>query len=380
MPSSLSTPKPSFRTWTLLFAALLFCCAGACSKPRGLVIQNPQNAERDYDVDLGTMPYGDRREHVVKMQNDEGRALSISNVQAGCSCTSVKLSYVDASGERVDAPLLWGNAPFVVPKGAILEVALLVDSKAVPVKNSAKRVSVRIQSDSEVEPFKTLEVHTLVEAPFMVIPQNINLGQVAIGAIAQGKAEISRWGNTGELLTGVLSHPDNMDVVFESPKELGFDMWRLTVRWFPPLERGTQMRSVVLSTTGPNGKGEGRPLEIQVQAIGVENVIAEPLLFQISEQLAPGAEVGSVTLRSLVGGNRLTVTGARAEGPMAESFRAVATAIEPDSKGRSERWSVTLSAISVPQAQGSYSGFVIVSLDDPATPEVRIPYSRKAAP
>ncbi|MEO6709946.1 MAG: hypothetical protein ABI054_02625, partial [Planctomycetota bacterium] len=341
---------------------------------------NPQNAERDYDVDLGTMAYGEARDHVVKMQNDEGRALSISNVQAGCTCTSVRLSYVDAAGERIAAPLVWGGAPFVVPKDAVVELALVVDSKAVPVKNSAKRVTVRIQCDSEAQPFKSIEVHTLVEAPFMVIPQIINLGQVAIGAIAQGKAEISRWANTGEILTGVLSHPDNMEVVFETPEQLGFDMWRLTVRWFPPLERGTQLRSVVLSTTGPKGQGVGQPLEIQVQAIGVENVIAEPLLFQIPEQLAPGAELGTVTLRSLVGGNRLIVTGARAEGPMAESFRAVATPIEPDSKGRSERWTVTMSAVSVPQAQGSYSGFVIVSLDDPVTPQVRIPYSRKAVP
>src|SRR5688572_481029 len=192
---------------TLLVAACLLCCAGACSKPAGLVILNPQNPDRDYDVDMGTMPYGDARQHVVRMKNAEGRALSISNVLAGCTCTTVKLSYVDAGGTRVNAPAMWGSAPFVVPEDAILEVALHVDSKTVPIKNSTKRVGVRIMCDSKVEPFKTLEVHTIVEAPFLVVPSRINLGMVAVGSIAQGRSDITLSANTGDRVTGVLSKP-----------------------------------------------------------------------------------------------------------------------------------------------------------------------------
>ncbi|HUR27692.1 MAG TPA: hypothetical protein VM509_05860, partial [Planctomycetota bacterium] len=295
--------------------ALLSILASACSKPGGLVILDPQNPERDYDIDLGNMAYGDVREHVVKLKNAEGRAVAIQSVQAGCTCTSVKLASVDTHGMRVEAPSASDGQPFVLPKDAVLEVALRVDSKIVPVKNSTKRVLVRIQTDSVVDAFKTLEVHTIVEAPFVVVPPSIALGQVAVGAIAQGKTEISRWNDTGELVTGVLSKPDNMDVVLEAPEQLGLMMWRLHVRWFPPFERGSQMRSVVLSTTGPGGEGVGRPLEIQVTAIGVENVIAEPMLFTVPERLDVNGGAGAVTLRSMVKGNRLRVTGGRTEGP-----------------------------------------------------------------
>ena len=379
---SIAAPRTYCRkvAWLALMALALSCFAGACSHPGGLQILNPQDPARDYDIDMGTMPYGDAREHVVKLKNAEGRPVSISSVSAGCSCTSVKLSFTNASGERVSAPSVLGKAGFVLPKDAILEVALRVDSKFVPVKNQAKRVLVRIMSDSEVDPFKSLEVHTVVETPFFVVPAIINLGQVAVGAIAQGKTEISPAMGTGELVTGVLSKPDNMDVVLETPEQLGTLRWRVNVRWFPPLERGTQLRSVVLSTTGPKGVGEGRPLDIQVQALGVENVIAEPILFQVPQQLELNSGAGAVTLRSMVGGNRLFVTGTRTEGPISESFKATANPIDPDDRGRSERWIVQLTCIRPPQFQGAFTGSVIVSLDDPITPEVRIPYSRKAVP
>jgi hypothetical protein len=363
-----------------LLALLFLFVAGACTKPGGLVIQNPQDPARDYSIDMGTLSYGDSREHTVQIKNAEGRAVAIKNVSAGCACTAVRLSYLAADGARVEAPPTWGAAPFVLPKDALLDVQLTIDSKVAPAKNAPKLVRVLIVSDSEVDPFKALEVHVFVEAPFAVVPETINLGQVALGAIAQGKSEISRWTDTGEIVTGVLSKPDNMDVALETPEQLGMQMWRLTVRWFPPFERGIQLRSVVLSTTGPGGVGQGRPLEIRVQALGVDNVIAEPMLFSIPEHIEVNGGAGAVTLRSMVAGNRLFVTGARTDGPMSESFRASASAIAPDDKGRSENWLVQLTCIRAPQLQGAFSGYVIVSIDDPSTPEVRIPYTRKAAP
>lgn len=360
---------------TALFTALL---AVACSKPGGLVILDPRNPARDYDIDLGQMQYGEVREHVVRMKNAEGRPVAISQVSAGCSCTSTRLAYTDDQGVRVEGPMIFGEQPFMLPKDAILEITLHVESKVVPSPNSVKRVIVRIQTDSEVDPSKTLEVHMFVEMPFWVIPKIINLGRVPIGGIAQGKTQITQALGTGELITGVLSKPDNMDVALETPEQIGSMMWRLNVRWFPPIGRGTQLRSIVLATTGADGQGEGRPLEIPVQAIGVEDIIAEPMLFSVPEQLEPNSGAGAVKLRSLVAGNRVFVTAVRVEGPQAESFRASAIAIEPDAGGRSENWMVQLTCNRPPQTSAAFSGSVVVQLDDPVHPEVRIPYLRKA--
>ena len=47
----------------------------------------PQNPERDYDVDLGRMPFGEKRSHVVRFRNAEGRDLTVRKVTASCSCT-----------------------------------------------------------------------------------------------------------------------------------------------------------------------------------------------------------------------------------------------------------------------------------------------------
>ncbi len=366
------------RVSTILTALFMSLLAVACSKPGGLVILDPRNPARDYSIDLGQMQYGEVRESVVRMKNAEGRAIAINQVSAGCSCTTPRLAYADDKGVRVQGPMIWGEQPFMLPKDAILEVTLRVESKVVPSPNSAKLVIVRIQTDSAVDPFKTLEVHMFVEMPFWVIPKIINLGQVPIGGIAQGKTQITQALGTGQLITGVLSKPDNMDVALETPEQLGSMVWRLNVRWFPPIERGTQLRSIVLGTTGADGKGEGTPLEVQVQAIGVEDMIAEPMLFSVPPQLEPNSGAGAVKLRSLVAGNRVFVSAVRVEGPQAESFRASATAIAADAAGRSENWMVQLTCVQSPKFTGDFAGNVIVQLDDPVHPEVRIPYVRRA--
>lgn len=382
------------RTRTARFVALtlalgLWMVAAACEpKPdsgapaaaAGWVILDPQDPARDYDVDLGHMAYGDSREHVVRMKNAEGRPIVISEITQGCSCTQTRAAYVAASGARVEGPLRWAERSFEVPADAVLELRLLVDSKLVPGRNTVKRVLVRIQSDSSVDPFKTLELHTIVDFPFYVVPPTINLGQVPIGGIAAGSTEISQALGTGELVLGVLSTPEGMDAALETPEELGSPRWRLSVRWFPPLPRGSAQRTIVLKTSGPGGVGEGRPLDVDVLGVGVDNVIAEPMAIALPERLELNAGAGAVMLRSLVGGNRLFVTGARTEGPLSEAFRAVATPIAPDDKGRSETWMVQLTCVRALDVQGAFAGAVVVTLDDPTTPSVRIPYTRKALP
>lgn len=384
-------PSPKRAAASMLaFAAGLLYMATACApdpapaaqakSAGGWLILNPQDPARDYDIDLGHMAFGESREHVVRMKNVEGRALLISDITQGCTCTQSRAAYVDASGARIEGPLRWVERGFEVPADAVLELRLKVDSKLVPGRNTVKRVLVRIQSDSSVEPFKTLEVHTIVDFPFYVVPPTINLGQVPIGGIAAGTTEISQALGTGERVVAVLSTPEGMEAVLESPEELGSPRWRLSVRWFPPLPRGSAQRTIVLSTSGPGGSGEGRPLDVNVLAVGVDNVIAEPLAIALPERLEVNAGAGAVTLRSLVGGNRLFVTGASTEGPLAEAFRAVATPVSPDERGRSETWIVQLTCVRPLDVRGAFAGAVVVTLDDATTPSVRIPYTRKAVP
>jgi hypothetical protein len=214
--------------------------------------------------------------------------------------------------------------------------------------------------------------------PFYVVPPSINLRQLPLGGIGTGSTEIAQALGTGELILGVLSTPDNMDATLEFPGESGLSRWRLTVRWYPPIGRGYQQRTVVLKTSGPGGVGEGRPLDIDVLALGVDNVIAEPMAFSLPDLMELHSGGGAVTLRSLVGGNRLLVTDVRTEGPMSEHLVGQATAIEPDSNGRSEQWIIQLTCVRALDVKGAFAGSVVVSLDDPTTPSVRIPYTRRA--
>src|SRR5687767_5032556 len=100
MPTRSSFRSVRRRASTLLLAALAGCFQAACtdapgesSTALGLVVLDPQNPERDYDVDVGRMHYGESREHLVRFRNAEGRALAIHRVIVSCSCTVPRVAY-----------------------------------------------------------------------------------------------------------------------------------------------------------------------------------------------------------------------------------------------------------------------------------------------
>lgn len=345
----------------------------------GLRILNPQNPDLDYNFNLGRLAFGESREFAIELANDSGRTLRVSRITPSCSCTSATIAYTAPGGERVDGPRAFDQRGFDVPADARLELTLRVDSRLVPAKNAAKLVRVVIESDSTVDPFKVIEAHVVVDMPFYVIPQVLDLGQVPIGGIAQGHVDITPAMGGGERIVDVLSKPDGFEVALEGPEHFGSDRWRLSVRWFPPLVRGSAQRSVVLSTTGAGGQGEGPPLEVRVQAIGVDDVIAEPMAFDVPARVDAGGGAGAVTLRSLVKGTRIQIGAMRLDGPHAEHFRLAATPVAPDEMGRSEQWTVQLICVTPVVGSGAFAGVATLELINASTPDVRIPYLRKAS-
>lgn len=345
----------------------------------GLRILNPQNPDLDYNFNLGRLAFGQSREFVVELANDSGRTLHVSRITPSCSCTTAAIAYTTPDGQRVDGPRAWDDRGFDVPADARLALTLRVDSRLVPAKNAAKLVRLVIESDSSVDPFKVIEAHVVVDMPFYVIPQVLDLGQVPIGGIAHGHVDITPAMGGGERIVDVLSKPDGFEVALEGPQQLGGDRWRLNVRWFPPLDRGSAQRSVVLSTTGAGGQGEGPPLEIRVQAMGVDDVIAEPMAFDVPARVDAGGGAGAVTLRSLVKGTRIQIGAMRLDGPHADHFRLTATPVAPDELGRSEQWTVQLLCVTPVAGSGAFAGVATLELINASAPDLRIPYLRKGS-
>jgi hypothetical protein len=364
------------------FGLLAASCENARKPPAGggLVVVNARDAALPNDWDLGRVDYGQAPECTVKLENRDRTPIQIRSITPGCSCAVPSVSYTSASGELVRGHLTAIDGPILeLPPGAVADLRVVVDTKLVAARNTTKRVVIRIVTNSPATPFVTLEVHLIVDFPFQVVPAIINLGEVPIGVGAASGADIVAIGPRGERVVGILSKPDVLEATLEDIANMPEPGWRLNVRWMPPLTLGPQSATVVLKTSRPAGEGEGRPLDVTVQAIGVADIGCSPTQLTFGAPGSDRGDVAEVELATRVPGQRLAVQVARIEGDDAASLRATVAPIEPDERGASTRWRVQLHCDPAlgPKALG---GALVLALDDANTPELRIAYSRAPKP
>lgn len=378
--------REGLRTLSSALAAGAICAlacglVGACgdtTESLGLKIVNPQNRDRDYDWDLGRVPYGEVAECTVKLQNQSTRPIKILQVTAGCSCTVPSISYTAANGEVVKGHMFEPDGPVLeLPPKAIADLHLRVDTRIVPARNTPKRVIVVIRTDSPATPFPQLEVHLVVELPWQVVPAVVQLGEVPVNVGAAGSADVVCISQHGEQILGILTAPKEFDCeLSQLPNAPGVG-WKLSFRWQPPVRLGTVNATVVLLTSGPGGQGEGRPLDVQIAGIGVPDLGTTPTSLVFGGPSGENADVAAVEVFTRVPGQRLLVREARIEGDEKASLSAVVTPLEPDELGRSVRWRVELHCDRSLGAK-AFGGALVLVLDDPTTPELSVPYMSAA--
>lgn len=303
----------------------------------GLEIVDPRDPALPWDFDLGIVPYGETVECTVKLKNADGRPLAIQEVQTACSCTTARLSYVDAQGTRIEAEKL-GRPMLVLPPDLTAELVLVSDTRLVPVQNSAKRVRIVVITDSPTNPFLALEVHLIVELPFQALPGTLKLGDVAESEGARASAKIVSLGVDGRKLTGIERASPGVLATLTFDEGVVPEQWTLGVELAAPIERGPFERFVEVATSGPGGVGVGKPVRVPIVGVGVPDVELRPERL-ILVGLTVGT-AGEVELFGHLSGQRLRVLSIRPDAQADGLILATAEPAAADDEGKSAHWRI----------------------------------------
>lgn len=338
----------------------------------GLVVLEPDDPYHPDLIEFGTLPFGGSHNRVVRLKNLDPVPVTVRNVQAGCACTVPKLSTTDADGNVVYGDMRSRTNVLVVPPGAVAELELEVDTHRAPVKNKDKVVVIRIVTDSEQEPYLSLNVHLKVDTPLIVTPPLLGLPKVPQYGGAEGAVVITPFGDSGRLPTEVLEVPEGLEATLTAPDPSNVARsWGLAVRVLPPVPLGMQEHKVSIGTTGPGGQGAGDPFEVLVRVTGVPDLQVVPArLALVPNQGAPTARCRVV---SNLAGRSLVVTEAVVEGDGADSLEVELVPIQPDADGASSSWDVRLAAPEGTDATG-WAGKLVLRFSDAQQPVLEIPF------
>jgi hypothetical protein len=386
------SPRAASLALALFLACVGAACGGAPSSGAvpetpetlgGLAVVDPEDPEHPWSIELGTVPDGETVERVVRLENrlraadGEPMPLTIRSILSGCSCTLPSISYAAADGTRVHGDPRAGNGVITLPPGAVAELVLHVDTRSAPVKNRPKLIVIRIVTDSPSDPYLSLEVRVLVDAPFGAAPPLINLGPVGVNAGGAGAVDVYAVHPEQEReIVRVLEAPPNVETELER-KPLGPGLWTLRARLLPPIPQGHQEYVIRLGTTGPGGIGEGRPFEVRLAAQGTPDVQILPERLLLAVPPGGGAERAEAEILSRIPGQRFAVVGARLEGGASDRLRVELVPASPDQDGRSGRWLVRLVA-SEPLVEPAVAGKLVLRLDDSQFPELQAAYLKLA--
>jgi len=330
---------------------------------QGLVILNPGEDPRDYFHDFGTIPYGEKRTHTLRLKNSDPRPVVIQDLQSSCSCSIGRISYVDEAGREV-----LGNRRkdpvIVLPPGVEADLTFEIDTTAVRLANADKLAQVRLRCDSPNKPFVTFEMHLKVDLAFQATPKTINLGRVPISTGARGRSDLIT-GLPGGLqrVTGVIESSPRLEVGIRQEEKPGGTLWIVDAVLTPPLERGLWKGKIILSATGDDGTGEGRPFEIPVLGNVVDDIIVRPPTLAFTRFSPVDGSTGTAELVALAPGHRTLVTGARLEGELPEGVEVGYEPKKADATGRSASWTITVTVPPSVEAE-RFVGKVILELDD----------------
>jgi|GEM_PF-1961676 len=326
---------------------------------------DPQDLNRPRFHDFGELIYGDRLTWVARFRNSGRGPLKILNAQAACGCTRLAGMSVQEPGA---APRIIrsfrGDVITSVPAGAELEVSIEVIT-AFTAPNQRKLALFRMTTDSDLDPYVTLELGFLPTRPFMLAPTEARLLNVPTSH--GGKARVKIIVDRKETLARILeveSSPDGLGVELVTESFGGEYVWYVDVEVAPLSPLGVTRGQIVLRTTDRDGSGEDGRLEVPVIAQVVPDVVlAKPLVTLGAVASSEGAVFES-ELNALVPGAKIKVLDTRVESARPVPLEIETRPLQPDADGRAAAWSVR---ITMPPGAppGFVAGDVIFVLDEP---------------
>lgn len=327
---------------------------------------DPQDPSRPRFHDFGELIHGDGLTWVARFRNSGAGPLRILNAQAACGCTRLSTMAVREPGGAAPKIIkaFRGEVIATVPAGAELEISIEVLT-AFTAANQRKLALFRLTTDSELEPYVTLELGFLPTRPFMFAPTEARLlnTPTSHGGMARVKIIVDRKETLARIL-GVETSPEGLDVDLVTESFGGEFVWYVDVRVAPLTPLGVTRGDVILRTTDRDGEGEEGRLTVPVIAQVVPDVVMGKPLITLGAVASSEGALFESDLNALVPGARLKVLETRVESAVPLTLDIQTTPINPDADGRAPVWSVRISM--APGAPpGFISGDVVFVLDEP---------------
>ena len=330
---------------------------------------------RPYYHDFGSVMDGERVSHTFRLRNTEPAPVSILRVVPSCGCTVPTLRALLADGEVLPgAPINSGEDVLLeIPPDAILELDFSIDTRDVTTKNVDKLVQVQLTTDAKATYYIGLEAHIYVERPFDVVPPALRLGKIPVNGGGRGSVQIVRAGKFQRNLTEVIDPPEGLRVELFREDVAGHAVWRVQVEVDPPVAPGGRTLPILVGTVSEDGT-PGSPLRFPVTWDAVADVQTQPPRLAFPAKRDAEAEAPA-TVATLLEGHRIRVVDARVSAEHAAFMDVGFSPVEPDSDGRSSRWSLLLKTRPpLPEGQDLLQGQIDIELDDPQNPEMSLPY------
>ena len=326
----------------------------------------PQDPARPFFHDFGELIHGEDLVWTVRFRNAGAGPLKILNAQAACGCTRLDaMSVRDGDGEAPREIRSFDREVLAtVPAGGELTVDIAILT-AFTAANQRKLALFRLTTDSDLEPYLTLELGFLPTRPFIFAPPEARLlnTPTSHGGVARVKVLVDRKETLARVLA-IESAPDGVEAELVTESFGGEFVWYVDVRVAPLAPLGVTRGDVVLRTTDRDGEGEDGRLGIPVIAQVVPDVVMGKPLITLGATASSAGAVFESDLNALVPGARLDVLETRVESPQGESISVDVAPVAPDADGRAARWTVRVT-LSPGAAPGFVSGDVIFVLDEP---------------
>jgi hypothetical protein len=323
--------------------------------------------------DFGRVPDGQVATHVFRYRNVSARPIAVLRVVPSCGCAVPTLRSVAPDGTVVVGPPITAAPPLLsVPPQGVLELKLSIDTSAVTQKNVDRLYTIRIESDAEASFYLSLEAHIFVERAFEIAPPFMSLGRVPESVGGQGAVSIAQGVGFAWEVQEVVESPPGLTtwIIYDEPQ--GRRVWEIAGRLDPPLARGTYQGRLRVVTADPQGH-PGPELTIAVQGEVVGDLESAPARFVFAAGRGERAEMAGV-LRSLVPGQRFTLTSGEFEAQHATYLELAFDPVAPDGQGKSGEWNLRVATLPPLPADEILRGELVLTTDDPAYPEFRLPY------
>jgi len=330
-------------------------------------------ALRSYFHDFGRVPDGEVASHTFRLRNTDRLPLTIKRMSPSCGCTVPAVRYFKENGEAVIGQP--SNEPeiLVIPPLAEVELTVSVDTSSIRNKNVQKLMQVRITTDSQNDPYLTLECSLMVEQAFRVDGNFVSLGKLPTSIGGFASTQISQIGDTGAVLTGVGATPPGIEAKLTRSNVVGRGVWDLLVTASPPLELGNYAGEVELLAQTREGEPRASWF-VEYRGTVVPDILVTPNRIIFEDFRGDGIASVDAEVRSMIPGARFRITGAVVEGPMKEFIEVEWSPIGDPDATSSSSWSVRATA-RPDIADGRFSGTITIETDDSQTPRIDIIYA-----